>query len=117
VLRLLGIVNEAEVASAAQGIQGLEALNDLMAAWERAGINLGYYEQNDLAADTPIPEFARAAARYYLAFALAPEYGVIVSQELYAAGEAFYSTLVRDAVIENMRESSLENLPRGAANW
>lgn len=112
-LRLIGVLSEVENASAEQGNQGIEVLNDMLAAWERDEINLGYYAQNDLTAETPIPDHAKAAVRYFLAFALAPEYGKTVSAEMYAAGDGFYSRLIKDSVLENMRQATLDHLPTG----
>lgn len=112
-LRLIGVLNEVETASAEQGASALEVLNDLMADWAQEGIDLQYFEQNDLTAETPIPDHARAAVRYFLAFALAPEYGRQVSQEMNAAGDKFYSRLVRDAVIQNRVESDTRHIGTG----
>lgn len=105
-LRLLGVLNEVQTASAEQGASGLLVLNQIMADWEADGVDIQYFEQSDLTANTPVPAHARAAVRYFLAFALAPEYGRSVSQEMLSAGNKFYSRLVRDAVNQAMRESS-----------
>ncbi len=111
-LRLLGVLNEVQTASAEQSASALLVLNDIMADWEQDGIDLQYYAQTSSTAETPIPAHANAAVRYFLAFALAPEYGRQVSQEMYAAGEKFYRRLTRDAVNQVMRES-VTDLPRG----
>jgi hypothetical protein len=111
-LRLLGVLNEVQVASAEQGTQGLEVLNQIMADWEADGVDLQYYEQVDLTAQTPVPNHALAGVRHFLAFALAPEYGRSVSREMLAAGDKFYSRLTRDAVIQARTESKLEDMPR-----
>lgn len=112
-LRLIGVLSEIENASAEQGLQGLQVLNDMMADWEAEGVDLGYYEQNVLSDDVPIPSHARAGVRYFLAFALAPEYGKQVSPDMVALGDEFYSRLVREAVLQNMKESTLDHLPMG----
>lgn len=116
-LRRIGVLSEVETASAEQSTQGIQMLNDLMADWEQEGVSLGYYEQTSLTDDTPIPDHARAAVIYYLSFALAPEYGKQVSAEMYGAGQKSYDRLIREAVLQNMRESTLEKLPAGESSY
>lgn len=111
-LRLLGVLNEVQTASAEQGAHGLEALNQVMAEWESDGIDIQYYEQNDITQETPIPMNARAAVKYFLAFALAPEYGRAVTPEMRETGAKFYNTLVKNTVLDGMRES-VTSMPRG----
>lgn len=110
-LRLIGVLNEVETASPEQGTQGLEALNDLMAHLEQDGLNLNYYEQSDLTADTPLPRFSRPAIKYRLAISLAPEYGRAVTPEMVATADEYYSSLIRQSVSSNLREMDLTELP------
>jgi hypothetical protein len=115
-LRLIGVLNELETASPEQGTHALEVLNDLMADWEKEGVNLEYYEQDSLTADTPVPRHARAGVKYFLAFALAPEYGKQVTPEMISTGQKVFDRLVRDAVIEQVQQASTSHLPLTDAN-
>lgn len=112
-LRLLGVLNEVQSASAEQGAHGLEALNQVMAEWEADGIDVQYYEQNSLTDNIPVPTNARAAVKYFLAFALAPEYGRAVTPEMRETGAKFYNSLVKNAVLDSMRETDISDLPKG----
>lgn len=99
--------------SAEQGANGLRVLNELMADWEQDGIDLQYFEQIALADETPVPDHAILATKYYLAMALAPYYARPVPPEFVALGDKYYSRLVRDAMTEQLRPVSLSHLPVG----
>lgn len=113
-LGLLGVLQETEVMTAEQGQHGLRALNELMADWQQDGIDLQYYEQTSLAEDTPIPDHAALAVKYYLAMALAPYYGRPVPPEFLALGSRYYNRLVRDAAVAAMRPADMSHIPRGS---
>lgn len=115
-LGLISVLNEIQQPSAEQGAHGLRTLNNLMAAWLKKGLDLQYYTQDSLTDDTPIPEEDQAVVTYYLSFALAPYYGKRPTPEMLALAKDLYDVLVRDAVIEQMREKDISDLPRGEAS-
>ena len=116
-LRLIGVLSEIESASPEQGVQAMRVLNAIMADWEEEGVDIGYYEQTDLTDDLPLPSHARAGVKYFLAVALAPEYGKSVPPDLVALGDKFFSRLIRESVIRRLKESTLDHLPLGEGQW
>lgn len=112
-LGLLGVVGETETMSAEQGAHGLRTLNQIMADWEQDGVDLQYFAQTELADDTPVPDHAILAAKYYLAIALAPFYAARVPPEFLALADKYYTRLRRDAVKANVRPTDLTRLPAG----
>ena len=110
-LSLIGVLNEVQEPSPEQGAHGLRALNSLMAAWQKKGLDLQYFTQTSTNDDTPIPEECQAVVTYYLSFALAPYYGRQVTPEMRSLASELYDVLVREAVQFAMQESELLSLP------
>lgn len=113
-LGLLGVLAESEPMSAEQGALGLRVLNELMADWQQDGVDLQFYEQTSLADDTPIPDHAALAVKYYLAMALAPYFERQVTPEFVALGNRYYARLVRDAMVAGLYPVSMRHLHRGS---
>jgi hypothetical protein len=112
-LGLLGVLQETEVMTAEQGAHGLRTLNQVMADWEQDGVDLQYFEQVALPDETPLPDHAIMAAKYYLAIALAPFYAARVPPEFLTLADKYYSRLTRDSISQQLRVSSLRHLPHG----
>lgn len=112
-LGLLGVLNEIETLTAEQGAHGLRVLNDLMAEWEAAGIDIGHFPQVNPTEDFPGSYKVLMAVKYALAAALAPFYGKRLAPEDGIRGERLYGRLVRDAAIAKMTEAETDHLPMG----
>ena len=114
-LTLINVLGVGEAAEPEHTEHAIRKLNSLLADWEADGVNLQYYPQtmDDLGAECPIPDDSILAVTYYLAFALAPNYGKQVSQEMTSLGATYYGRLTRDSVKSKMKPATLENLPVG----
>lgn len=114
-LTLINVLGVGEAAEPEHSEHAVRKLNALLADWEADGVNLQYYPQtmDELGAQCPIPDDAVLAVTYYLSFALAPNYGKQVSQEMMSLGSNYYSRLTRDSVKAKMKPATLENLPVG----
>ena len=114
-LSLINVLGVGEAAEPEHSEFAIRKQNALLADWEADGVNLQYYAQtmDDLGSDCPIPDDSILAVTYYLAFALAPHYGKVVSQEMTALGNSYYARLTRESVKARMQEADLSNLPVG----
>jgi hypothetical protein len=111
-LRLLAILAETQDASAEQAEQGLDILNDMLAAWRAGedGIDFGWYPQTDLNATAPIPDGDVRCVKYNLACSIAPEYGVEPTETTKEVAVAAYAHLARRYL--KVVDSDMGDLPR-----
>lgn len=121
-LTLINVLGVGEAAEPEHSEHAIRKLNALLADWEADGVNLQYYPQtmDELGAECPIPADAELAVTYYLAFALAPNYGKQVSQEMTSLASSYYSRLTRESVLAKMKPSNTSGLPVGegqSATW
>lgn len=114
-LTLINVLGVGEAAEPEQAEHAIRKLNALLADWEADGVNLQYYPQtmDELGSDCPIPDDAELAVTYYLAFALAPNYGKVVSQEMSALGASYYGRLTRQSVVAKMQPVDMSDMPVG----
>ncbi len=105
-LSLIGVLAEGQEATKEQCLLCIRKINLLLAQWELDGIDLEFIpvDMDSLPQEVAIPSGSEHAVIYYLAFALAPNYRKTVTQEMYAAGQSFYSSLVRRTVTDQMAE-------------
>jgi hypothetical protein len=109
-LRLSNVIDENETASAEQGVQGLQSLNDLMGQWDRDGIRLGWSTVAELDDDVPIDPQDRRAVRFNFAVELSGEYGLEPSAWVAKTANETYAALAKAHAL--IVESSLDSLPR-----
>lgn len=114
-LTLINVLGVGESAEPEHSEHAIRKLNAVLADWEADGVNLQYYPQtmDELGAACPIPDDAILAVTYYLAFALAPNYGKIVSQEMTALGGSYYARLTRQSVVTKMQPADMSDMPVG----
>ena len=112
-LRLLNILTEVETASAEQAASALTSMNNLFAMWAADGLNIGYVQQSDVDATSPIDAESLQAAIYNLAVALAPEYGAPIRPDVVGLAEAGYKRVLRESLKDSMVESRLDHMPMG----
>lgn len=110
---MLGVLDADETASAEDGALGLEQLNDLFAMLLADNIDLGYTSQNNLADDFPLDDSLAAQVKPILAMKLNGFYPAAVSQSVAGQAAGAMAQLRRNAVLENMVESSLTHIPLG----
>jgi hypothetical protein len=118
-LSLINVLGVGEAAEAEHSELGVRKLNALLSDWEADGVNLQFYPQtmDDLGGNCPVPDDTILAVTYYLAFALAPHYGKVVSQEMSALGSGYYARLVREGVVSRMQPVDLSNMPVGEGQF
>lgn len=116
-LSLLGVVGETEPLSAEQGAHGLRMLNEMLAEWEADGLDLAYFEQDDINDESPIQNSEAGAVKYNLAIDLAPHYGKAVAPEIAARAGKYLYRLKRDQMIAALEPSDVTHLPMGEGHW
>ena len=110
-LRLIGVLQEGETPSAEQGADALETMNDLFMEWDADGIDIGYFPQTDLTADSPIYSDTMQAAKYNFAMALAGEYRIEPPSTVIIIASKGYNRLLRDSINGQMKEAEMDHLP------
>ena len=118
-LSLINVLAVGEAAEAEHSELAVRKLNALLSDWEADGVNLQFYPQtmDDLGGSCPVPDDAILAVTYYLAFALAPHFGKVVSQEMSTLGAGYYARLVREGVVSRMKPADLSNVPAGEGQF
>jgi tail accessory factor len=109
-LRLIGVLDEIQAVSAEQGENGLVTMNDLFMEWDADGIDIGFFPQTDLTAESPIYVDAQMVAKYNLAIVLSQEYGTDPKPAVVAVAVRGYDRLVRDAAIAKQEEADMSHL-------
>lgn len=98
------------------GVLGLAELNNLMSGLAAQSIDLGFPPQDSLSDDFPLDDQTAAQIQPILAAHLYTFYpSANVPPTLPARAEQAMSRLQLNAVLENMQEASMSNLPRGEA--
>lgn len=113
-LRDIGVISEAETASAEDGKYCLRRLNQMMEVWRENSKDIGYFAQT-LTTDTiPIPDWAELGVTSTLAIAIAPNYGATVSQELIAIAQSAEGMILRKSLSESLTGRDMSHLPIGS---
>lgn len=115
-LRMLTVLDADESTPTPEDAQlGLDELNDLMTDLQRDdGVDLGYVRQSNISDSFPCDDEDAAAIKALLAMRLHSYFpSVQLPQTVPIRAERAHARLVRDAVLENMEEASLTNLPLG----
>lgn len=111
----LNVIRENQALSAEQAATGLRKLNQMLADWEKDGIDLGYYPQTLLTATVPITPDAERGVMLNLVIELAGAFGAQVSAATARNASQAYTRLERDAAI--VVEQSLDHLPGVARGY
>lgn len=113
-LRMLGVLDADQSASAEDAALGLEQLNDMMLELASEGVDLGFPPQDSVSDDFPLDDSEAAAIKPLLAMQLFTFYpSAKLPPTLPARAEANKLRLLRDAVLSNMEEADMSNLPGG----
>jgi len=114
-LRKLNVIDETEAPSAEQGVQGLAAVNDMMADMYADGIRLGWFPQTDLSATAPIADENIRGVKYLLTVELGGEYDLQVPQYVLTTAANAYARLAKGS--QQYFEASMDGLPMGDAQY
>ena len=109
-LQLIGVLPESQSASADQAADALVILNDLMAAWESVGLNVGHVPSANAADTMDYPANARMAIKASLAMALCPSYDRQPSPVLVSMATATLNRLMSDAIYKQVKPTNLDTL-------
>jgi hypothetical protein len=114
-LRLLGVLDEIQNASAEQSSTGLVVLNDMMADLSGDGVDLGYAPQSDPAVDNGMNIESRQALKFMLAVCLSPIYTKPITPVIAAEATMGRNKLLRDAIYQTRQPSTMTHAPLGEA--
>jgi len=109
-LHLIGVLAETDSISAEQAADGLVTLNDLMAAWENLGINVGHVPSATPSDTMVYPANARLAIKAGLAMALCADYGRSPPPIVVAMASSAFSHLAAQSVYQNAPITNLDTL-------
>lgn len=113
-LREIGVVDRHRSPSPEDAKLSLRKLNVLMANLERDGIDLGYFTQTDVNDELPLDDADAAAVMPLFAMFMTINYpSQQVPQTLPTLAAANRQQLLREAVLNNAEEATLENMPLG----
>lgn len=110
-LSIIGVIDEIEDPSAEQSENGLSVMNDMLLMWDADQIDVGYYQQTDVNAESPIYADALSAVKYNLALYLSTYYGVEPKLSVAMIADRGYKRLLRDAMNAKIEESDTSHLP------
>jgi len=109
--RITSLINENEAPAAEIAAEGLEAMNDLLAAWNKKGIELGYFPQTNLAATSPLQDADLRGVKYGLAVELAGRKSITLKDETRFVAKDSLNDLAKGTA--EMMENSFDHLPLG----
>jgi len=112
-LQLLGVLHVGQPVSADDGALGLTVMNAMLAEWEEDSIDIGYFEQDDIDAESPVEMPDLLAVQYNLAVYLAPQFGRTVTPEVGGPAGKFHGRLKRDAAVDANVPVDTSGLPSG----
>lgn len=113
-LEELGLVPEGESATAAQGSDMLDLLNQMMAAWSAQDCDLHFPPQDTLSAVCPIPEWAEAAVISNLAVFGSPQMRAPVSATLAVKASNGMDLVAKTLINLNLQGADMSHLHPGA---
>lgn len=114
--RKCGFYDSGGALSAQQSADALEALNNMLSAWESQGIAMGSSAIATLATNISAPDYALEAIEYNLAVRMAPEWQVTLPppeedpEGVVARAKAGLQQLRNQAV--ELIEADMQHLPR-----
>lgn len=113
-LREIHVLDADETASAEDAGLALREMNRMIALLSGDGIDLGFPTQDNLADDFPLDATAEAQVVPLLALRLLKHFPAgNPSPSLLADAESAKSQLMRSAVLANMEEADMRNIPLG----
>jgi len=115
-LVLSGIIGQTQSVSALQAQDALRSLNEMMSEWEDGVLRqLDWYEQTDLTATTPVPNWAIRGVKGSLARSLSANKNIPVTEEVISLQQAGMMAIRKRTV--GRRPVTLAYAPQGSAKW
>lgn len=108
-LRLLQVIDPEENPTSTQAENAVEALNAMIARWQRDGIGVSWSAVANSAEVVTLQAEAEDAVVYGLAVNLAPEYGVLPSAVVASRAREHYRDILRDS--SGVAHADLASLP------
>ena len=113
-LRMLSVLDASQSVNAEDAALGLSELNDLMSDLNQDGVDIGYVAQTNVSNNFPCSDAEAAQIKPMLAMRLYTYYpSASMPQTLAVRAENALKQLLRDAVLQNMEEASMTNIPLG----
>jgi hypothetical protein len=113
-LRLLTVLDAEETAQNVDAMLALNELNSLMADYASQGADLGYPPQDSLSEDFPMDDQVKAQAEALLALRLHAHYpSATITPALGIRAERADATIFKLAVLQNLEEADMRNIPLG----
>jgi hypothetical protein len=115
-LKMLGVLHAGETPAIEDGTLALDELNALMAFLASDGINVGYYTQTSLTDDVPLSDETAQLVKPQLAVWLQTSYpSTSYPPSLAARAVDCKRQMLRGAVLANIQEADMSNIPGGEA--
>ena len=114
-LGMLNVINENEAPSSELAAKGLLAMNRLLSAWEKSGIELGYFPQTNLAATSPLEDSDLRGVESNLAVELAARIPAPVPSATAVVAKDSKEDLNKSTA--EIVENSFDHLPRSAQRF
>jgi hypothetical protein len=111
----VNIIDETEVPSAEQGVVGLACMNDLLMEWDADGIQLGYFPQTNLAAQSPLQDEAIRCVKLCVAGEISAYYGMAIEPAVATEIQNAFTRLVKRSI--QYLEADLSELPCAQGYW
>jgi hypothetical protein len=111
-LGLIGVTDDFNMPPE-HGALALRAMNDMLTMWEANGVDVGYFEQDNLTDDNPVDAEYLLAVKYNLAIILSPYYSKEPSSALIAIARDAYKALLRKEQDSRLEPVDTHNAPQG----
>lgn len=116
-LREINVINETQVATAAQSSKALRRLNQLMEKWKEEELDLGWVKATSTADDAAIPDYAELAVTLALAVSVAPSFSTEPSRTLIALTQDAVNSLKSKHIREKLDNVDMTHMPEGSGRW
>ena len=116
-LREINVINETQVATAAQSSKALRRLNQLMEKWKEEELDLGWVKATSTADDAAIPDYAELAVTLALAVYVAPSFSTEPSGTLIALSQDAVNSLKSKHIREKLDNVDMTHMPEGSGRW
>jgi hypothetical protein len=110
---LAKVLTQGIAPTAEMEVDGLSAMNDMLLEWTADEVDVGYYVQSDLAAESPVFSDAYSAVKASLAIKLAGLYETEPHPSVLADAIRGYKRLERDSVSSQVPELDMGHWPSG----
>ena len=116
-LREINVINETQVATAAQSSKALRRLNQMMEKWKEEELDLGWVKATSTADDAAIPDYAELAVTLALAVYVAPSFSTEPSRTLIALSQDAVNSLKSKHIREKLDNVDMTHMPEGSGRW